>query len=30
MRSTELRKKLKTDLYNDALKNKSIEFYNND
>lgn len=30
MRSTELRKKLKTDLYNDALKNKSIEYYKND
>ena len=27
MRSTELRKKLKTDLFNDALKNKSIEYY---
>ena len=30
MRSTELRKKLKADLYNDALKNKSIEYYKND
>ncbi len=30
IRSTELRKKLKTDLYKDALKNKSIEFYHND
>jgi hypothetical protein len=30
MRSTELRKKLKADLHNDALKNKSIEYYKND